>query len=345
MPDKTHKLPPVQKAVVLDSTTPRSPQRPDVRFLLLPLPDFTLFPFGGFIDKLRFSADDEDHSRQRYCEWKVLGLSKNPVRSSGGVTIEVDVAADEVDLSAFDYMVIFGCRTAAGSQSLAKTYGPLLRRAARSGLGLVCIDNASFLAAAVGLLKGYKVAVHWRHVHEFELAFPLIDVRAEQLYCFDRDRISCAGGATAVDMAVELLSRHCGQLRAMKGLADMLVDETRSHMHRLKSLEVEPFASRHLSRAIALMRSMMADRGTVPEVASRIGVGRRQLDRLFIAQFQMSAHDYWTQMRMEHVRWRVLNSHHSLASLADEVGVSNASHLSRLFRKQFGQSPSTLRRD
>lgn len=42
-------------------------ESPDLRFLLLPLPEFALLPFGGFLDKLRFSADDEDYSRQRYC--------------------------------------------------------------------------------------------------------------------------------------------------------------------------------------------------------------------------------------------------------------------------------------
>lgn len=33
---------------------------PDIRFLLLPLPEFAMLPFGGFLDKLRFAADDED---------------------------------------------------------------------------------------------------------------------------------------------------------------------------------------------------------------------------------------------------------------------------------------------
>ncbi len=320
-------------------------QRPDVRFLLLPLPDFTLLPFGGFLDKLRFSADDEDHSRQRFCEWKLIGLSADPVRSSSGVTVAVDVTAESVDFNGYEYLVIFGSRTAEGSKLLAGAYGPLLRHAARSGLSLVSIDNASFLLAQAGLLNGYKVALHWRHVTEFRTAFPRIDIRSEQIYCFDRDRVSCAGGATAIDMAVELLSRHCGRARALKGLADMLVDEPRSQGHQLKSLEVEPDAGRHLSKVIALMRTLMCERMTVPELARRIGIGRRHLDRLFINRFQISAHDYWTKMRMEHVHWRVLNSTHSLAGIADEVGIGNASHLCRVFRRQFGYSPGALRTD
>ena len=65
-------------------------------------------------------------------------------------------------------------------------------------------------------------------------------VLREQLYCFDGARISCSGGTAAIDLAVELLSRACGRARALKGLADMLVDETRDSRHALRSLEQEP---------------------------------------------------------------------------------------------------------
>ena len=79
-----------------------APQRPDVRLLLLPLPEFTLLPFGGFLDKLRFSADDADRSRQRHCAWTLLGLDKQPVTSSSGVRVEIDATPADVDWRAFD---------------------------------------------------------------------------------------------------------------------------------------------------------------------------------------------------------------------------------------------------
>ena len=61
-----------------------APQRPDVRLLLLPLPEFTLLPFGGFLDKLRFSADDADRSRQRHCAWTLLGIDAPEICQSQG---------------------------------------------------------------------------------------------------------------------------------------------------------------------------------------------------------------------------------------------------------------------
>ena len=167
---------------------------------------------------------------------------------------------------------------------------------------------------------------------------------SEQIYCFDRDRITCAGGTAAIDMAVELLSRHCGRERAFKGLADMLVDEPRHQGHHLQSMEGGgPDLGRHLVRAVALMRTSMADGLTVASIAERIGIGRRQLDRLFTERFGHSAHNHWTAMRMEHAHWRVTHSHHSLSAIADEVGLGNASSLARLFRRHYGTSPGAAR--
>lgn len=317
---------------------------PDVRFLLLPLPEFSLLPFGGFLDKLRFAADEADYSRQRHCEWRVLGLAQGQVVSSSGVAIGVELVPEQARLADYDYLVVFGSRTAQGSLSAAVAYGGLLRDAAAQGVTLVSVDNACFLLAELGLLNGYRVALHWRHLQEFRAAFPHLDAVPDQLYCVDGARISCAGGSAAIDLAVELLARHVGRTRALKGLADMLVDAPRAQRHRLASLDEEANAGRHVGRAIALMRARLAQKCGVAELAAQVGLSRRQLDRLFHARFGQSAHDYWQEMRLQHVRWRLLNADHSLAQLADEVGLQDASYLCKVFRKRFGQSPDGLRR-
>lgn len=318
---------------------------PDVRFLLLPLPEFTLLPFGGFLDKLRFSADEADHSQQRYCSWKLLGLEKGLINSSSGIAVDIDVTEDDIELSDYDYLVVFGSRTARRSLEVSKHYSSLLQRAASQNLTLVGIDNACFLLAACGLLAGHKVALHWRHEQEFREAFPRIDISREQLYCLDRKRATCAGGSAAIDLAVELLSRHCGRARALKGLADMLVDEARETVHHLKSLNEKVSQDRHVTRAIGLMRNYLADQKTVDEVAALMGVSRRQLDRLFKRSVGQTARQYWTEMRLQHVHWRLKNSSLSLAVLADEIGIQDTSYLCKLVNRRFGKTPSILRAD
>ena len=292
-------------------------ESPDLRFLLLPLPEFALLPFGGFLDKLRFSADDEDYSRQRYCAWTILGLQPGHVPSSSGAALRIEATPEQLDLADFDYLVLFGGRNAQATAALAPAYQPLLRRAARAGVKLVAIDNASF---------------------------PNLRLARERLYCFDGARISCAGGTAAIDLAVELLAQGSGRARALKGLADMLVDETRSGQHALRSLHTAPSGERHVDRAIALMRHGLASADGIEQLAASVGISRRQLDRLFQASQGMSAREYWNELRLQHVRWRLLNSSHSLAQLADEIGVGDASHLGKLFRQRFGLAPGTFRR-
>jgi len=319
----------------------------DIRLLIMPLPAFAMLPFGGFLDKLRFTADEADYSRQRYCTWLVLGLQAGSIKSSSGIDIQVQATPAEINYADFDYLVVFGGRNAQATQALAPRYKHILRKAAGHGVKLVCIDNACFLLAACGLLSGHKVALHWRHEAEFRTAFPRIEVVSDQMYCFDGERgerISCAGGTAAIDLAVEILARACGRNRALKGLADMLVDEARSSGHQLRSLDTEAASGRHTGRAIALMRSLLSTSKTTDELASQVGISRRQLDRQFIASHGMTAKNYWNEIRLQHVQWRLLNSSHSLANIADEAGIADVSYLGKIFRKRFGMSPAQFRK-
>lgn len=318
---------------------------PDVGFLLLPLPGFALLPFGGFLDKLRFSADDEDLSRQRYCRWQILGReSDETITASCGAEIRVQAIPSDLNWSDYQYLVIFGAREAEQTRRLTPAYRALLRQASAHGLSLVSIDNACFMLAEAGLLNRHRVAVHWRHAHEFATHFPSISMTTEHLYLLDGQRISCAGGSAAIDLATELISRHCGRERALKGLADMLVDETRNTEHRLKSLQPEPDANRHLIRALALMRQYLGTPMNVDKLAAQVGVGRRQLDRLFMTRFDCTARAHWQEMRLQHLAWRLTHTHHHLAQLAEEVGMPDVGYLSKCFKRRFGVTPGQYRR-
>lgn len=239
--------------------------------------------------------------------------------------------------------MVFGGRSAMATAALAPRYQALLRQAAKAGVKLVGVDNGAFLLAACGLLQGHKVVVHWRHEAEFRAAFPQLQLLREQLYCIDGNRITCAGGTAAIDLAVALLSRACGRTRALKGLADMLVDETRDSRHALRSLELGAGQGRQVQRAQALMRHHLGTPLAVEQLAAELGISRRQLDRQFHASHGISTKAWWLEMRLQQARWRLLNSSHSLAQIADEVGLGDASYLGKCVRRRFGCTALQLR--
>lgn len=316
-----------------------------IHFLLVPLDNFNMLPFGSFLDKLRFSADEEDNSQQRYCSWQVVSHSEGLVCSSSGIPVMVDVTPDQIRLSYVDYVVFFGSRTASQSQLQAEYYRTFVRKIVAAGVAIVSIDNACFTLAELGLLNQHQVVVHWRHHNEFKASYPKVIVRDEQLYHFDNKMISCTGGSAAIDLAVAILQKHLGRAKAEKGLADMLVDENRSVQHRLKSSQQGAYTNRHINRAISLLQDNLGQNIPVEQIAAKIGVSRRQLDRLFEQQFDCSVHHYWQEMRLQHLHWRLTHSSHSLAQLADEVGVSDTSYLCKIFRKRFAMTPNQCRRN
>ncbi|PSU33893.1 GlxA family transcriptional regulator [Photobacterium lutimaris] len=340
----SHSLP--SQTARLFGSTPSVP--PDVRFLLVPLPTFNMLPFGSFLDKLRFSADEEDFSEQKYCSWDIAGLSDGDVVSSSGVHLSIKLAFEHVNLAQYDYVVVFGGRSAGQMKAMAPLYSAFFKKAVARGVTLVTVDNACFTLASLGLLDGCEVAVHWRHLQEFETDFPTLKARADQLYCIDGKRISCAGGTAVIELAIELLAGLCGRERALKGLADMLIDETRSRNHYLKSLGGDVNKAhqhnRHVSRTISLMRQNLSVPLSIEELSRKLGLSRRQLDRVFLKELAVRPREYWATMRMTHAHWRLQNSFYSLADIAHEVSFTDVSYFCKVFKKHFGYSPTQLKK-
>jgi AraC-like DNA-binding protein len=66
--------------------------------------------------------------------------------------------------------------------------------------------------------------------------------------------------------------------------------------------------------------------------------------RAFKASFGETPHGYLTRMRLEHAQRMMLEGRESLAQIAAACGLSDQSHLSRVFRQATGSSPSAWRR-
>ncbi|WP_164868050.1 helix-turn-helix domain-containing protein [Rhodovarius crocodyli] len=96
---------------------------------------------------------------------------------------------------------------------------------------------------------------------------------------------------------------------------------------------VEAFVAMHMDRLI-----------TVPEMAAAAGLGRCQFARLLKARLGCTPHGWLTRRRIAHARWLILNSDASLADIALACGLSDQSHLTRLFRRVMGQTPGRWRR-
>jgi len=320
--------------------------KPDIRLVFLPCPGFNLLPFSGFMDAVRHTSDEELFYRQRYCNWTVTAPTLDPISSSSGIQVLPDSVFEEINLENTDYVLVFG-GLIDKIENIPKTYATFLKEADSQGKKIVGFDNGTFLIAQAGLLNGHTVVIHWRHRIEFLERYPDIHVITDALYLYDGNRITCPGGTAAIDLAIEILSYHCGYTRAIRGLGEMLVDEKRGIHHEIKSLkkEFDPFTDKRVIRAINLMRQNLSFPKPKNWIGREIGISGRQLDRLFKAHYNKSVAEYWLDMRLQHSCWRLTNSIRTITEVAYECGFSDCSHFGRRFKKEFGVAPLQYRTD
>ncbi|MBT9182938.1 helix-turn-helix domain-containing protein [Pectobacterium punjabense] len=319
---------------------------PQVKFVLLLMPGFSLLSVGGFLDKLRFSSDEEDYSRQLTCSWTLTALDSHPVTASCGAVLIPDqaVSTRQIHAGNCDYFVIFGGNTPAKILSDTASYLPLLRHLRRSKTPLVSVDNAAFLLAETGF-SGKRILVHWRHFDEFKARFPSITPVTDKNVMEEGNLYSCPGGSATIELAAFLLEKKLGRERAIKGLSDMLVGgfvPPSNLTWNSSELEAMPMSVR---RALIIMRQSLTSRFSSEEIAQRSGLSRRQLDRSLQKSIGRTIQQAYMDMKIAQACWLMLRTSRTLSQIATDTGFSDPSHLNRIFRLHLGLTPGKWRQE
>lgn len=327
---------------MLESSNLPTDIEPDIRLAFVLTPAFTILPLAGFIDSVRHSADESDRSRQIFCTWEVLSNDLTPVTSSSGLSITPWKTFR--DAGAYDYLVIVG-----GLLDQLHLIHPetleFLKEQHRNGVKLVGLCTGSFTIAMAGLLKGKRAAIHAHHRPEFVEMFPGSLPVENELYVSDGGILTCPGGTAAIDLAVEILIEHCGRSRGMKGLTALVVDEHRaSHeIGRLPYQDLEECGNWRVEQAVKIMRQKLREPDTTTRLAEMLGSTVRQLNRVFLQYAKATPQEVWRDMRLQHARWRLLNSKRTITQIAYECGFADSSHFSRWFKTKFGETPRSYR--
>ena len=313
--------------------------RLSVGFVLLP--HFTLLPFAAFVDCLRLAADKGDFSRQVHIRWRVLGADKKPIQSSCGIeTSPWEVYGDP---ARFDYIVVVGGLLNHDS-SPDTTLMAFLRRAAASNVGLIGLCTGPFTLIQAGLMHGRRCCVSWYHYHDLIERYPEVTPVADQLFVVDGNRITCAGGMAAADLAAWLVERHCGRVWAQKSLRIMLIDHARrGSASQPQQTLYDHVEDNRVRRAIHLIEQHLAEPLTSTALAQQLNVSKRQLERAFHAELAMGPQQFSRQLRLHYGMWLLTHTNRSITTVSTECGFADTAHFSRQFKAEIGQTPSSIR--
>lgn len=330
------------------SPTPESLSKikPDLRVGFILMDKFTLAPVSGFVESLRFAADQSFRSLQIYCKWDWMTYNNLPVNASCGLSVNPTKEMDIKELKQnYDYIVIAG-------GLLTETRKPLsylleaLKEIHAAKIPIIALCSGCFVLGNAGLLDGLKCAIHFTTRDEFVGLFPKAITLIEQNYIEDHGIFTCPGG-TAIDLAADLIRLHCGEIRAQKSLDYLLIKEKPHSSHGKENTVLDTpstYENNMLAKAIAFMSENLSAHVTLKEVAEHVNTNPRQLNRVFVANTNEAPANYWRRLRLEHARKLLANTSTYITNIAIECGFSDGSHFILWFKKQYGETPFAYRK-
>lgn len=304
---------------------------------LLLVEGFSMMSVASAIEPLRSLNRLIDREAWRS---RMASLDGGVLAASNGIPIPTEAAETALPGSHY-FFVCGGLRIQSVDE---RRYLAILRKAVRAGVRVGSLSTGTYLLARAGLLDGYRSTIHWENRPAFQEEFPDL-VCTDKLYEIDRDRMTCSGGTAAMDLMLHLITERHGADLARRVANQFHHDRIRDERDnqsggRLERMTSLPPAVRS---AIRLMQRHVEDTISIAEIAEKVGMSPRQLERLFLRYLQTSPARYYLSLRIDRARELLLYSDRPILEVAIAAGFTSTSHFAHWFRKLHGVRPSQLR--
>jgi AraC family carnitine catabolism transcriptional activator len=226
-------------------------------------------------------------------------------------------------------------------QSYHREMGDCLRQWDRSGATLGALDTGAFLLAQARLLQGHTVTLHWEAQLAFQERYPKIKV-TDELYEWGERRMSCAGGTAAIDMMLALIGKAHGLELAATVSEQFVHGPMRSQSEHQRTQLTARYGvhNKKLVQVIKAMETHLEDLLSAQDLASGVGVTRRQMERLFQAHLGTSPAQFYLVLRLDRARQLLEQTEMGVMAVGLACGFGASSHFSRAYKLRFGVSPT-----
>ncbi len=303
-------------------------------------PGFPMACLTSAIEPLRAA---NEITGKRAFRWSVIGEDRAPVASSAEVVFEPTVAL--ADAGGLDYL--FFLSSPKGGFNAPKKAHAGLRWLARQGVQIGGFSGGIFPLARAGLLGDHSVSVHWCYEAAFKAEFPQIEASAAVM-TIDRNRITAAGATAVFDLMLRLIEADLGpevmtevacwfQHPVVRG--PDVVQRTPGYRAD-RTQDTLPLA---VARAITLFSENIEEPLAIADVALRIGLSARQLDRSFQQSTGLGPLRYYRMIRMKQARQLVQFSDATITAIALAVGYASSTPMVQHYVDEFGLTPQADR--
>ncbi|WP_320178906.1 helix-turn-helix domain-containing protein [Roseovarius pacificus] len=310
---------------------------------MLALPNFPLNQLSSLVEPLRLA---NELSQRTVFEIEFLTVNPPGVQANCGLQIVTQRRIYE--MKRFPHYICIVANAWHNLDDKLSVYA-LLRKAERVGSNIVSVGGATFHLALTGLLRDRKCSIHSEYRHAFEELFPLIDANTRR---FTTDRrittISCAAGAT--DFALELVETKVEAATRAEVIGWMRNTGSEQDAREKEQLDILALVQndelpKAVLQAVKIFDQELAEPIRIGDVASRLAVSQRRLERQFVKHLQVPPAKFLRKMRLKKARQLVLYTRTPLPEIAHSVGYSSYTAMANNYVREFGCKPTTDRKN
>ena len=325
-------------------TSNQHPIKRSIVFFLVP--DFTMVAFATALEPLRIANRMLGYDAYR---WRLASVDGQAVPASNAVLCAVNTSLEDErrKMAGPDRpSMVIVCSGINIERYSNKSAFAWLREEYNRGVAIGGLCTGAHVLAAAGLLSGKRCAIHWENLPGFAEAFPKANVFAD-LFEFDQNIYTCAGGTAALDMMLKLIGEDFDDHLVNRVCEQILTDRVRSPSDRQRL----PLRARlgvqnsKVLTIIELMEANLAEPLSLLDIADHVGLSRRQIERLFRTEMGRSPARYYLEIRLDRARHLLIQSSMPVVEVAVACGFVSASHFSKCYRELYARSPQQERLD
>lgn len=303
-------------------------------FQFLLVENFSHLAFSCAVEPLRIAnhvANEELYT------WAFASQDGEFARASNGS--ETRVSLSFKDAGNADYVFVLSGLGVQGATTSSLLSAIRHGRAHGARVGALC--SGAYILAEAGLLDRQKAAIHWDYHDSFMEEFPQVGL-SRSVFVADGPIITASGGTATADLMLFLIGRKHGDDLATEVADQMVYNAVRDAdaAQRVSLQSRHGMRNQHLTRAIQLMTETIDGPQPPSVIARRIGISGRQLERLFGRYLNCSPKKYCVDLRLQKAQRLLVQTDMSVTEIAFATGFKSPTHFSKIYRVQFGVSPS-----
>ncbi|MCB6185111.1 GlxA family transcriptional regulator [Leeia sp. TBRC 13508] len=313
----------------MNALEPNSP----LKIGILLLPPCSLFEIAAITEPL---SRINRLSGRRQCDYFTISTDGEAVQLHGGNVWNVDFSIKNSPLVDILFVLAEDISISRNDHLITSFIGQIAKQEK-----ILCgIHLGSWWLAKAGVLDQCRATIHWTEQERFCEEFNKIIVTSS-LYEIDNQRMTCAGGSCSLDLLLHLIHIQFSSELAGKVAEQLCIERIRdkNEKQRIPLQNIIGPTQPKLTEAVMLMEANLEEPLTTLDIATYVGLSKRQLERLFKQYLNCVPSKYYLDLRLNRARHLLLTTSKSIVQIGLICGFSSGPHFSSAYKMNFGITP------